>query len=171
VRALFLLGLLVAGCTDDPPPVALPPFFQAGTTVTLNVDGQPDWLVRSALAAVETWAKHGLDFEVVPGGELPVLAKEPPPGALGVYWESRQIWLSDVGADSPGFHCTMVHELGHSVGMMHVSHSGSLMSEIAGAWEDGTCLWTALDEAELQRVLVVVGVHGVGPTKTDGSNI
>lgn len=152
----LILSVFMVGCGSEVGDVAVAhtaeKLYPTNRSVSLSVGGQPDFVRRAAEVAADVWRAHGLIFTVSDTGDLPILDKQPPVGALGVYQgDSGEIWIEDMG-DEPGSACTLVHELGHSVGMEHVSNVGSLMSKIAGVNENGSCLWTDLDNAELIRV-------------------
>ena len=124
--------------------------------------GSPCWLDEAASGAVAFWRARGAGLTFDPGDDvLPIQLHEVQDredGIVGVYWtielgEKIGIWFDPYGERyTPAARaCVMAHEMGHALGLRHVSVRGDLMSERASEPVDGECAWTDRDRAEYER--------------------
>lgn len=119
-------------------------------TASTDVTGQPDWVVRAVLSAADFWHEHGVDFMPAESGEVRVELREIT--VMGQYDDaSGAIWISSELENTPRADCVIAHELGHAIGMEHISKAGDLMSKYASLGADGNCIWSNADQAEFDR--------------------
>lgn len=150
----LLLALLLAGCCDANAVLSAEPVICETDVMRLEVvpDDWP-WLNSAADAAIAFWSAKGVCFQktkTAPEVQV-VVVNELPIGLAGVYSYGvppRVKLLSTLENRPEQSACVVAHELGHHIGLGHVSAPGSVMYLGVGCG----CVWSAADEAELRRV-------------------
>lgn len=132
----------------------------------IDTTEQPDWLVESVHEAADFWALH--DVQIKPednadGIKLQVVRTTIVNRAFAEWVQSsntirvstRLEAFTGPTALEPGPNvaiCSIAHEIGHALGMNHVTaRSENLMSPVTSIPAEG-CWWGAEDQIELCRV-------------------
>lgn len=161
-RILVILATVVLSeCSASVPP----PDFE----ITV-ADSEAPWVHAATDEAIDFWIAHNVLFLPTDSGRLSVVEKPLPDDRVAEC--DCRIWLdgdNQMRGDAMGeIHirpelgtsenyndrkrgCVIAHEMGHSIGMDHVVQGPSLMAPFVTFSDDGDCLWSDLDQAELCR--------------------
>lgn len=145
-----LLAALAASCAC----AKEPPIF-------VNVEGQPTWVVEAFEGAADFWSLQDVEVHVgdFPDGIKVEVVAEDIDDDLGRWDGLNKIRISDNlgdiqdprNANLPT--CTAAHEIGHAMGLKHVSVGRNLMAPRATQPPTDGCWWSVEDQIELCRVM------------------
>ncbi len=147
-KHLAVLGLAagLCGCGHQSP-------------LKINIDNQPKWVQEAFEAAADFWSFHDVDIDLSGGSGSIAVATDSQENIAEAFGEYQ--YLGDKIVISEGMEantlqertCVVAHEIGHALGMGHVSDGSShnLMATVASLPTDG-CYWGIEDQKELCRV-------------------
>lgn len=149
----LLLALLLSGCCGLNVVVSARPMLCESNRIRYGtVPADWAWLNAAVDAAVRFWSTKGVCFEKTSTQPevTAVVVYDLPNGRAGSYsYVPPQVKLdSSLEGQPEKSACVAAHELGHHIGLGHVSTPGSVMAPGVGC----SCVWSAADEAELRRV-------------------
>jgi Matrixin len=130
--------------------------------MTIGYDSDYPWIAEPTELAIEFWADHGIDFVYTENSpDLFITVNDLPEGIIGhcrgclnTHDGSGFIEVDPLREDRTllGNKCLIAHEIGHSLGMEHVSEPASLMSiYLTADLPNNNCFWSIDDQEELER--------------------
>lgn len=151
----LLLTMIVAGCAKPEMEISL-------------AEHMPDKIEDAVRGALRFWTRHGADFTLTDDAETIIYMDDLQQqderfiigqcdcngvqGLTGPYSIALDLrLLSDARFTPRGRECVIAHELGHYIGMDHVSDKESLLSARIPDFSVGDCSWSEFDSEEYCR--------------------